>query len=344
LEEVSFSMKKFYSKILFFFFGLIVGFLIFEFNWNQNNLFLTGNVSLSQEALKEKKVKITAVGDVMLNRGVEFMVEKFGGNDWHFPFSKIKEDFEDSDIIFANLEGPLSDKGERAGSIYSFRFSPESMEALNYLGFNILSLANNHVFDYGREAFLDTLNRLEEAGISYLGAGRNREEAFSLRIKEVNGIKIGFLGYTNLGTSHWQAKSNSAGIAWINYYSLENVKNYIEDIRKEVDLLIISLHTGIEYSKVITDFQEKFSKGCIDSGADIVIGHHPHIIQKMERYKGGWIAYSLGNFVFDQGFSEETMEGLVLEITLTKKGENKSLEVIPKKVKINQFFQPEFNE
>ena len=303
----------------------------------------TKSISYSSEIIspEKKTISVVLVGDIMLNRGVEYMMKTEGNGDFRFPFSKIAKDLKKADILFGNLEGPISDKGIKVGSIYSFRAEPEAIEGLTFAGFNLISLANNHAFDYGREALEDCLAKLSKAGIDYVGAGFNEGEAYGGRtpvIKEIEGTKIGFLAYTNLGPESWKASEKNSGIAWISEKDFEKIKKDIENAKSQADILIVSLHAGEEYAAEPTQFQIEFSKAAIDAGADLVIGHHPHVVQKSEKYKDKWIFYSLGNFVFDQSFSQETMKGEILEI-LIKDG--KINELIPKKIKLNNYFQPE---
>jgi len=286
---------------------------------------------------KDSVISIVLVGDVMLSRGVEYMMKKY--NNFKWPFLKIAQELKKANIVFGNLEGPISDKGSKAGSIYSFRANPKTIEGLKFAGFNVLSLANNHALDYTREALKDTLLRLKENNISYVGAGFNEKEAFSVLMKEIQGTKIGFLAYTNLGPETWRAKNENPGISWISENDFEKIKQDIRKAKETVDILIVSLHAGEEYKKEPTPFQISFSKMAIEAGADVVIEHHPHVVQKNEKYLNGWIFYSLGNFIFDQGFSKETMEGEIVKIVVKDKRIEK---VLPLRIKINQFFQPEF--
>ena len=303
----------------------------------------TKSISYSSEIIspEKKTISVVLVGDIMLNRGVEYMMKTEGNGDFRFPFSKIAKDLKKADILFGNLEGPISDKGIKVGSIYSFRAEPEAIEGLTFAGFNLISLANNHAFDYGREALEDCLAKLSKAGIDYVGAGFNEGEAYGGRtpvIKEIEGTKIGFLAYTNLGPESWKASEKNSGIAWISEKDFEKIKKDIENAKSQADILIVSLHAGEEYAAEPTQFQIEFSKAAIDAGADLVIGHHPHVVQKSEKYKDKWIFYSLGNFVFDQAFSEKTMQGQIVEVLIEN---GKIKEVIPKEVKINNYFQPE---
>ena len=288
---------------------------------------------------RSSEITLLVVGDIMLNRGVEYVIEEKGNGDFRFPFLKIANNLNKADILFGNLEGPISHRGTKSGSIYSFRMDPRAVEGLKYAGFDILSLANNHMFDYGSVALIDTMNILKKNNIEYVGAGMNKKEAYSLKIIKIKNTKVGFLAYTNLGPNNWSAKENMPGIAWIDEDYFPQIVQQIRDAKKQTDILIVSLHSGVEYVSFPDDFQRKFAKLCIENGADIVIGHHPHVIQPVIKYKNGWIAYSLGNFVFDQSFLQDTMRGLVLEIKIRN---GKIKEIKKREVKISKYFQPYF--
>jgi poly-gamma-glutamate synthesis protein (capsule biosynthesis protein) len=301
------------------------------------------------EIIENKTITVILVGDIMLDRGVEYMVEKEGSGDFKFPFLKIADELKNADILFGNLEGPISDKGTKVGSIYSFRNDPKAIEGLTYAGFDVVSLANNHAFDYGREALEDCLTRFSNEKIDYVGAGFSEDEAFSPIVKEIKDTKIAFLAYTNLGPEIWKAGKENSGIAWISENDMEKIKKDIENAKEKSDILIVSLHAGEEYQKEPTQFQIDFAKMAIDAGADLVVGHHPHVVQKNERYPegkqvpygtswSGYIFYSLGNFVFDQSFSDQTMQGQMVKVLIEN---NKIKKVVPINIKINQNFQPE---
>jgi len=288
---------------------------------------------LLKETTNSSTITLLAVGDIMLDRGVEYMVKNYGDNDFKFPFLKIADYLKKADLLLGNLESIISDKGRRVGSIYSFRAEPTAITGLIYAGFDILSVANNHLFDYGQEAMEDNFRRLKEAGIDYVGGGFNEAEVRSGLLKEIKGTKITFLAYTNKGNPAWQAIGNNSGIGWLD----ERIKDDIRKAKEKSDLVIVLFHFGEEYQNEPNAEQQYFAHLAIDSGADLVIGHHPHVIQPIEKYKNKTIAYSLGNFVFDQYFSEETMKGLLLEIII----ENKQIkEVIPREIKISAQYQP----
>ena len=337
--------KQYQSPLLFIFLlvlfsGLVGFFLIQDIQKTTENI---ENIYLTQPRLPAAYLKLNQgtlffVGDIMLNRGIKSVVETYGGGNFEFPFFKIADYLKTADILFGNLEGPISDKGKNVGSIYSFRAIPEVLKGLKFAGFDILSVANNHIFDYGREAMEDTLIRLKEAQIEYIGAGFSGKEALSPKIIELKGTKIAFLAFTNLGEKSWEAKENSSGIAWL---SKENLEYSTREAKKEADIVIVSMHFGQEYKNQPDSEQKYFAHIAIDYGADLVVGHHPHLVQPIEKYASGNIAYSLGNFVFDQNFSEETMKGLLLEVIVVS---GKIKEVIPREIKINNLFQPELKD
>jgi len=293
----------------------------------------------NQSPEQEKTITMIFVGDIILDRGVEYMIQQH--NDWKWPFLKVADELRKADILFGNLESVISDKGTKVGSIYSLRAEPETIEGLTFAGFDVLSLANNHAFDYTVEALKDTFVRLKIAGIDFIGADLNENGAFSPIIKQIKETKIAFLAYTNLGPYGWRAGSNNPGIAWIDTSDFEEIEENIINTKQDSDILIVSLHAGTEYETQPNQFQQDFSKMAIEAGADLVIGHHPHVVQPHEKYKNGWIFYSLGNFVFDQAFSEETMEGQIVKVVI----ENKKIkQLIPIDVRINQQFQPEIDD
>ncbi len=293
---------------------------------------------LPKEVLQEETYTLLFVGDIMLNRGVKYMVEKHG-EDYTFPFLNIADTLQNADLLFGNLESVISDRGRKIGSIYSFRANPEAVEGLVFAGFDVLSLANNHAFDYDREAFQQTMEILKENGIAYTGGGFNEKEAHSptiISLKEE--LKIGFLGYTEFLYPYAFAEENRSGVTVL---SEENLKRDIEKAKENTDFLVVTFHFGDEYQKEPNEKQKLISRKAIDYGADIVIGHHPHVTQPVEKYNGKYIAYSLGNFVFDQYFSEETMRGFMFELKL--RGE----EVVgARKIhyQINKFYQPKVIE
>ena len=279
-------------------------------------------------------------GDIMMNRGVEQVIHKNGNNDWMFPFLYTRDVLADADITFGNLEGPISDKGTNVGSKYSFRMDPKVADTLSSAGFDVVSLANNHMGDWGRDAFEDTMRRLQRAGVAYAGGGWNEKESLEPAIFDVRGKRVGFLAFSDVGPLWMQSKEALSGIAAIPAGNAG--KTYVEksvfQAAKKVDILVVSFHFGEEYEQAPNARQKELARLAIDQGARVVIGHHPHVVENIEEYRGGVIAYSLGNFIFDQGFSVETMAGLLLKVEFNG---NNLAAVIPIPVRMNEYYQPE---
>jgi len=264
---------------------------------------------------KEPEVVLVAVGDIMLSRMVAQRIKEH--QDPNYPFLKVADLISQADIAFGNLECPIT--SGRTISLFEmiFRADPESVDGLKYAGFDILSLANNHILNFGQEGLIDTLSHLEKADIDYVGAGKSKQEAHTPKILEVNGVKIAFLAYVdNIFASVFsQTKENQPSMALMDIVEMEKD---VASIKPYVDFVIISMHTGTEYALQPNSKQIDFAHAAIDVGADLIIGHHPHVVQKIEQYKDGYIFYSLGNFVFDQMWSKETRESVIAKIIFGK--------------------------
>ena len=269
----------------------------------------TAEAGTSEAPFLEDPLKIVVVGDINLGRGVKIWVEK-QEKRYIYPFEEIVGIFNQNDVVFGNLEEPItaSTKGLAGideGGKYVLKNDPEAIEGIKYAGFNLLSLANNHILDYYEQGLFDTMKILDENGIAYAGAGRNLEEARKPAVLEKKGLKIGMLAYTDMAEVLYKgnpplrflAGEDSSGVAPTKKdYIMEDIAKY-KDI---FDILIVSLHWGVEYSYEPTENQIGLAHEIIDSGADMIIGHHTHRCQGVEIYKGKPIFYSLGNFLFDQ--------------------------------------------
>ena len=289
----------------------------------------------SPSVLKEPEfVNLAFGGDTMLDRGVRHSVVKNFGGDYAQLFNNL-DILKSFDVVFANLEGTASDQGKDLHNLYSFRMDPKVIPVLKNAGFSVLSVANNHVGDWGLPAYVDTLARLKENGILYTGGGNNKGEAETPAIIEKNGIKIGFLGFSDKGPNYMAAKENTAGILLASDPDFDNI---IINASKQVDYLIVSFHFGEEYQTVHNARQEYLAHKAVDDGAKIIIGAHPHVPEDTEVYKNSFIAYSLGNFIFDQSWSKPTMQGIMLEIKLSKDG---SMIVKKDTTQLNSAFQLE---
>jgi poly-gamma-glutamate capsule biosynthesis protein CapA/YwtB (metallophosphatase superfamily) len=271
----------------------------------------------------DQEITMVAVGDIMLARKVERLMQQHGRD---YPLLEVKERLRQPDLTFGNLECAVSDRGTPLpGKGIWLRASPEVLPQLETSGFDILSIANNHSLDYDAEAFLDTLDLLEQTGIATVGGGKDIIGARSPRVMTVKGVRIGFLAYTEMADTFWsydyprkfKATETEPGVAPYDYAAI--IEDVV-DLRDQADLLVLSVHWGTEYSHYPSSLQREHAHGMIDAGADVIVGHHPHVVQGVEVYNGGLIAYSLGNFVFDQNQSDKTREGLVMELKADKSG------------------------
>ena len=288
-------------------------------------------------ASPQNTANLLFVGDIMLSRNIGKKAEAKG--DYTYPFELMNDYLKSFDLTFANLENPVSDQGTKVGSIYSFRADPKMLAGLTGAGFDIVNLANNHIWDYGRKALNDTFDQLDKVGISYVGAGKNYEAAHQAKVFQAGETKIAYLGYTNLIPASVATQDSKPAVAFI------DTSVIAEDITKAktqgADLVIVTFHWGEEYHTAHSAFQEKVAHAVIDAGADLIVGHHPHVPEDLEEYNGKWIAYSLGNFVFDQNFSEDTRHGQILEVSIKDKA---IASVVPRQISFNEDFQPSLDE
>ncbi|NTV44532.1 MAG: CapA family protein [Candidatus Yonathbacteria bacterium] len=266
----------------------------------------------SSERVKEvrkKKTVLVAVGDVMLSRMVAQRMRAHGPD---YPFSKVKDILLSADITFGNLETPIVEGRTIVKNEMTFRADTTAGGALARAGFDIVSLANNHTTNFGPEGLLSTFQNLSKASVAYVGAGKNREEAYAPTYIEKNGTTFAFLAYTYAPDTYGFGSSpNLPGIAGMN---IVRMREAVLSAKETADVVVVSIHAGDEYVFSPNDTQKEFARAAIDAGASLVIGHHPHVLQPMERYHDGVILYSLGNFVFDQ-ITRETQEGVITEVT-----------------------------
>lgn len=309
-----------------------IGLSISKFTISVGSVSVGTTLATKTPQLPPKEASMLFAGDVMLSRSVgALMAEK---NNYKWPFELISDFLSNADFAFVNLETPISNRGIKVGSIYSFRSDPRVIEGLTYAGVDLVSVANNHAWDYGREAFVDTLDYLSVASISYVGGGRSYEEAHAGVIKTIGNTEVGFLAYTNLLPKSLSATKDGAGVA---IYDKAQMVQDVTALKAVSDIVVVSFHWGEEYQQTHNALQEQIAHDSIDAGADLIIGHHPHVVQDVGEYKGRFIVYSLGNFVFDQNFSTETMSGLVVRVRL-KDNQISGLDKIP--VHISKQYQP----
>lgn len=276
----------------------------------------------------EKPIHILTAGDILLDRGVDKYLDEYG---YDYPYKDIREEIRKADIAFANLECPLTGKGEavlKKRQDLIFKGNVHNSQALFGAGFDLLNLANNHSMDQGRAGLLDTIEVLGDAGIRILGAGTSRNEAHKPVFIEKRGIKAGFLGYSDFPPEGYIYAEGKADVA---RPDLKTLGAEVRAAAEECDLLIVSFHWGKEFDHYPGKMQLELAHGAIDNGADIVIGHHPHVLQSMEEYKGKLIFYSLGNFIFDRQLPKGTDETVVIDISADRSGWTKA-RIIPVRI------------
>jgi poly-gamma-glutamate capsule biosynthesis protein CapA/YwtB (metallophosphatase superfamily) len=252
------------------------------------------------------EVFIAAVGDIMLGGTAQPELAKYG---YDYPFDKTRQIIRQAQIAFCNLEGPLTDDGAaEVSKKYLFRSPPnEVAPALARAGFNVASLANNHSLDYGPRGLTDTRAALETAGIHPVGAGRDLAQARTPVILSIppargsgysaaaGGTRVAFLAYSLVFPEEFWAGPEKPGTA---FGHERYVRADVAAARRRADIVVVSFHWGQEGKAVLRDYQTLLAHAAIDSGASVVLGHHPHVLQGVERYKDGVIVYSLGNFAF----------------------------------------------
>lgn len=241
-----------------------------------------------------RPVTVVAVGDFLLDRGVKERIDRGGRAAL---VTSVRPLIQHADIAVCNLECPLASGNPTAPKPVIFSGPAVGAAWLREAGFRAVCIANNHALDQGREGLLQTMASLHNAGVTCFGAGTDQAEACRPRIIRCRGKRIGLLGFTvfpDEGVFFDPAKPGTARA------DPEAVERAVRCARRRADLVIVSFHWGNEFHNLASDSQRRLGRLAVDSGADLVVGHHPHVIQGAELYHGRLIAYSLGNFVFDQ--------------------------------------------
>jgi poly-gamma-glutamate capsule biosynthesis protein CapA/YwtB (metallophosphatase superfamily) len=266
---------------------------------------------INEEQSRPNPFVITFAGDIIMGRTVHRRMVEL--NDFAAPLRLVADELRTGDLTVGNLECVLSDTITPPADprTFSFMTFTAAVEGLELAGFHALSQANNHSMDFGVAGMRDTLATLDAAGIKHYGIGENLAEAREPCILEYDGVTVALLGYDGITGSFRGATAGSAGtmpMVWD--YAIEDIRN----VRDHVDLVIPYFHWGIEYTLTPTPGDRQLAHAAIDAGADVVMGSHPHWVQGLEYYNGRPILYSLSNFVFDQEWSLETKQGLIVHL------------------------------
>jgi poly-gamma-glutamate synthesis protein (capsule biosynthesis protein) len=257
-----------------------------------------------------------AVGDLMLGRTIG---DRILQNGPHAVFAEVESVLQPADILIGNLECGISDVGAPQLKGYTFRAPPEAASALADAGFDLVGLANNHTLDYGIDGLADMMARLRENGIASAGAGIDAEAARAPVILVRNGVRVAILSYVNVpqertgfDTRSWAADILTPGVAWA---EPAVITADVQAARALADVVIVMLHVGLEGQPAVLPLQTELGHAAVDAGAALVLMTHSHVLESVERYNGGLIAYSLGNFVFD-GFGLPANYSAIFRATL----------------------------
>lgn len=281
------------------------------------------NTLLPGPKLDTQKESITlfVLGDIMLGRSVNIKIQE--QKDFTFPFQKINNFFQGSDIVLVNLESPFGENCPKTDTGMVFCADPNSVLGLKNILVTHANLANNHIVNQGTKGIDFTKNILLQNQITPVGLSTGS----GVIVSQVKSTKIAFLGFNDIPPYPKQ----------INNLNKELLVKQLEVATKSADIVVVSLHWGNEY-QLSSKRQREFAHLAVDNGADLVIGHHPHWVQETETYKNVPIFYSLGNFVFDQMWSQKTREGLVAKIVF-ENNKVSTQSAIP--IFINKDYQPE---
>lgn len=283
-------------------------------------------------------ITVAGVGDMLFDRKVKQLIEAEGGQA---PLARVASRLAAADVTVGNLETTLAEGGKRISTKepkYAFRGHPRGIESLKLAGFDAVSLANNHMLDYGPDPLFQTIASLDGAGIGYSGAGANSEAAWKpATITTDSGAKVAYLAYTHILPAGFLGSSDRPGVA-SGKMDLSLIDSAIRDAKKTHDYVIVSFHWGVEYEDFANGDQVAKARRAVDAGADMVLAHHPHVIQGVEFYKDRLIAYSLGDFVFDH-YSRKTGESFILEAELGPHGVTNAAAV---PVYLDTYGRPEF--
>lgn len=260
----------------------------------------TTGEDLMKSILAPGEVKILAFGDVSFDRYIRKRMGDEGKDAVLAGMEPIRTTLDDADIVFVNLEGPVTENRIQTGKEIAFQFDPDSLSILKNFSVDIVSTANNHAYDMGISAVEDTRKFLAEYGIIPVGDAKGVNEKSSYETI-IHGKRVAFLAF-----NHTDYKLD-----------FDDAVKLIAELKARNDIVIVSIHWGREYITTPSDFQKDMARTFVEAGADVILGHHPHVIESMEFIDGKPVFYSLGNFVFDQWFMDETQEGLGVELTFS---------------------------
>lgn len=277
----------------------------------------TGDGRVSRAVVvRARNVTLAAVGDVNLGDATASAMAERGLS---YPWTSVAPALRGADVAFGNLECAISTRGAPVQKQYTFRGSPAALKTMrDYAGFDVLNLANNHVGDYGTAAMLDTVEHVRGYGMEAVGAGGSLASAAAPRVVERLGLRIAFVGFSNILPSEFFATGTRAGTQPA---TTGQIRASVAAAKRSADVVIATFHWGVELDQVENGAEQLFAATALEAGATAVIGGHPHVLQPIRTLDGGrrLVAYSLGNFVFSS-FRAETVRTGILQLELSKQG------------------------
>jgi poly-gamma-glutamate synthesis protein (capsule biosynthesis protein) len=286
--------------------------------------------------VSKNNLELAVTGDFMISH-------EFSPNQ--FPFKRIFEVLKRADLVFANLETPLGREGYPREKMFAFMADPALARVVQSTGVDVVSLANNHMLDYGEQGLVQTLDALSRTGVPHVGAGRNIREASKPVFLEKNGVRIAFLGYAATLPLGAAASKDRPGIAPVHVttsYEMDatllqeqpgnppivrtsvdakderRICGEIRKARKRADHVIVGIHWGVAFINRPQEYQQPLARKMIEAGASLIVGHHPHMRHHVERHKNGVILYSLGDFVFHDRVDMTGESGMLATVALDK--------------------------
>ena len=267
------------------------------------------------------EIVINAVGDIMLAGRWAPLLKKMG---YDCLFDGVRNELASGDVNLANLESPIAIGGQEfSEKKFRFRADPQVAKTLRSAGFNLVTLANNHSMDFGAKALTETLHHLDVNNISWIGAGENLSDSRKIKFYTVKGKRIAFLGYSLTQPVEFFAGKDRPGTApgFEKFVTADVIM-----ARRQADYVFVSFHWGKEADSTVQQYQRSTAYKAIEAGADVIIGHHPHVLQGIERYRNGIIFYSLGNFIFASKSQAADFSAI---IRFSLDGDRREAEVLP---------------
>ena len=266
-----------------------------------------------------KATTLTAVGDicfgdhpVCVGYGFNSRFRRYGEAEPGYPFVKVKDALAKAELRFANLESVLSYTNVDWNRLESseLRGHPATAKRLAFAGFNVVNVANNHILQHGADAFRETVDGVRSLGIGVVGLADRSGSACVPMVIESNGLSLGFLGYAMERESHFE------GTPLYVYGPACDIEGDVRRLKSQVDIVVCSMHWGLEFCRFPSLDEVSLGRRIIDAGAHAVLGHHPHVYRGVERYRGGVIGYSLGNFVCDMLWDRHLRTGVILTLEM----------------------------